>query len=576
MYTNKIFQQCLISRQEFYDNNYENLKKDFEDKVLAQDRFLKKLIKRSKNKNIVLLNSLSQEDIHNSYLADKVLSHIASEALVYQLNDVETNQTVLCCKTFNTIMSNFNIFKGENKRSQIKSDAFFTMLINSYIKNQHFIKFYGIKKGGPTYVKNENGIYKIGITGHNFNSALYGNNFGNRSSLTIKQQHYTYYEYLDGISLKQYLYSQIDLVEFINIWYQICKVLEELQNNYSYTHYNLHSENIILQKQDNQYVVRIIDNSSCHIKINDYYYYYNYTGWNNVFHPFHDIYLLLITCAVNFYDARQYNSKYNDLSFHIDSNTKIMNMLRHFIKFFNPEDSFETISIIQNKKYQCLLEASKIKETMSDFINYCDKYYKNSYTEIILNNKKIRLTYNKKLLQYYFYRIQNMHIDITTQIYGGDNNSICEMYNMYYHLNHNNYLDATFAYNFTYFLKSTLENIYYHKTKQIYSLLTAVKKYKVIFEDLISQKVFSEITEDNQFFISSLIANIQYLKLDETLVEYILQQMEIYYNFAKYDEKDLKSLIDILNILVKYLKSSKNNFYQHYDLINFYDFYCLN
>lgn len=166
-----------------------------------------------------------------------------------------------------------------------------------------------------------------------------------------------------SITLRNYIKSGCNLQEFLNVFMQILYSLHHANKNYDFTHYDLHSANVLIRKYNNYFAIKyeteygieylktnilatIIDYGFSHIYYkNKHYGVYNSKNigvYHNSSYYMFDVYKLLGFCL---YDALEYNKILYD---------EIIKLFR----FFNKSDNLTDAIKIQ-KKYRYLLPPLK-------------------------------------------------------------------------------------------------------------------------------------------------------------------------------------------------------------------------
>lgn len=110
------------------------------------------------------------------------------------------------------------------------------LLIDKYLAPMcvNFTPCYQVVQGGRTYVNSEQDKDTITITSHN-----------QADSMKL----YIYYPVLKGETLFNYLHNnKFTLATFLQVWWQILYAIYLAQYYYQFTHYNLKSDNIIIEE----------------------------------------------------------------------------------------------------------------------------------------------------------------------------------------------------------------------------------------------------------------------------------------------------------------------------------------
>jgi hypothetical protein len=460
MYYNKDFtkyQNDFVITDEIFDTlmteGYERQQKELE---LAKILIKKPVDNKYHNEYLKMFYAESQEDLARNFIVGKLYGFQgpSTDTILYSLQDLSENEQLIVVKSlYNPLSFLYNDIDKTNehvKSWQNTHEIIISLLANNTLVKLglHFPLCYGYKLSGPTFLKIDNSKYNVAITAHDKGNKL------------DKEESYLYSELFDAKTLIDYLKS-FDLVTFINVWYQICYALYTAQLKYKFTHYDLHSSNIMIENlidkitlryefENNKYyittsqLVRIIDLASAYIKVDNVEYGLVdpntiYVGRNATFHPFQDIYFLL-------------NSIYQlHLTKVVNINKDILIALEYFITFFNDKESLKDINIKQSDAYFAYyVPGNEIKKNMGDFINFCQKKYplhnnvynnyndkqieyyryKNLYRLITLHHEK----HEKQILKYYLQKVKEYKLNNTLNEHDKNLLDFCQFY---YQIIHN-------------------------------------------------------------------------------------------------------------------------------------------
>lgn len=459
MYYNKDFdnyQVDLILDNETFDSlmekGYLHQEKELQ---LAKVLIKKPVVNKYHNEYMKIFYSESQEDLARNFVVGRLYGFHgpSSDTILYSLQDLSENEQLIAVKSLYAPLSTlYNDIDKSNEHVKIwqnTHEIIISLLANNTLVTLglHFPLCYGYKISGPTFLKLDRKNYNVAITPHDKTNKL------------DNEETYLYTELFDAKTLLNYI-SSFNLKSFLNIWYQICYALYTAQLKYKFTHYDLHSSNIMIENLTekitllyvcdnvkyyiNTYqLVRIIDLASAYMEVDGKTYGITdpntiYVGRNNSFHPFQDIYFLL-------------NSIYHlYITKNIEIDKDIINAMEYFIKFFNDRESLQDISFKQSEAYFAYyIPAKQITKTMGDFINFCqqkyplfstsdtynekqiqDYRYKNLYQLITLQHEK----HEKQILKYYLSKFKQYKFNTTLDEHDKNLLDFCQFY---YQIVHN-------------------------------------------------------------------------------------------------------------------------------------------
>lgn len=392
----------------------------------------------------------------------------------------------------------------------------------------------------------------------------------------------------NSISLKKYIDICTD-DDFVDIFMQIVYALEIAQHQINFTHYDLHSDNILVKKLDknsqivyhrpngqkryvtSNYLAVIIDFGYSHVKINDQDYGITINkvqGVDNTFHPLKDIYKLLGYSSIAYFNKLKLTKK-------IDEKTEFI--LKNTWSIFNPTQNWKK-AVIQNNnsKYVYYKEVDKNAHIYSDFIDLFESKIGNlfdnslQFTSLDCNNNKC---YSSEEI----WQIENLNTSVTIP------KDIVSMYDLYTYLNNNNQKEIaedilnqfiktdnfTQSYNKSFnhveelLLEADNQQNYYFSTKLDFNRNDLIRNpniyNNIIFQYLEYIHLLNEI-KFNIFILEKFVPENQKQQISYQNVFNVTKQMsvflnELYSNFITFDyfEQNQNQFIKQNLILIKNL-----------------------
>jgi hypothetical protein len=227
---------------------------------------------------------------------------------------------------------------------------------------------------------------------------------GNEDSMNI------FCENVEGISLRNYLLTtsfescEDPFQEFMSYYLQILYALQVGYEQYEFTHYDLHTDNVILKDVGDVYITygdihirtnripMMIDYGFAHCKVDGTHFgthaMKRYGIYSNKAHLMHDCYKLLVFSLQDLYGRlKEKNSKITDL----------YAKLTELVRFFNTSETIEQIILLQKNYYYAfplypddsVTENVKIEKYIKHCLDICKKrcYKQITYVKSELEEK---------------------------------------------------------------------------------------------------------------------------------------------------------------------------------------------